>query len=124
MVTKELQAFLNLMMVSDPWPLSPEARVRLEALAGRESRRRGYETWVEAHHSLSGAEIDEVLPRCAWCRFETHLMAGEKLCGECLAAFQRGAEAQRTKGTDGVRSMERDFCQCPANQDEAQRRTR
>jgi hypothetical protein len=48
----ELRALLNLLMVSDPWPLEESEQVLLKGLADRESEARGFEGWIEAYHVL------------------------------------------------------------------------
>lgn len=42
--------FLELLMVSDPWPLLHEQKRVLEDFADDESRKRGYSDWIEAYH--------------------------------------------------------------------------
>lgn len=46
----QFRALLNLMMVSDPWPLSGTDSFLLETLATDEARRRNYKDWIEAYH--------------------------------------------------------------------------
>jgi len=48
----QFRDFLDLMMVSDPWPLSPEADESLKDLADSESRNRGYDSWIVAYHEF------------------------------------------------------------------------
>jgi len=49
---QELQAFLALMMVSDPWPLSDVEHAVLEQYADESAKERGYANWIEAYHSM------------------------------------------------------------------------
>jgi len=49
---KEYRAFLNLMMRSDPWPVSDEDQITLEALADKESANRGFKEWITAYHEF------------------------------------------------------------------------
>ena len=46
---EEFRALLDLLMVSDPWPLT-SGRGALEAFADRIAVARGYADWVEAYH--------------------------------------------------------------------------
>ena len=47
---EEAVAFWNLMMVSDPWPLTkPEENV-LQRLADNEAKARGFDSWYVAYH--------------------------------------------------------------------------
>ena len=49
----EFRALLDLVMVSDPWPLPGEHESAVNAYLTKESQRRGYADWVEAYHDLS-----------------------------------------------------------------------
>ncbi len=49
----EYRAFLDLMMVSDPWPLEdPDSDTILGLFADREAHNRQYENWVVAYHEM------------------------------------------------------------------------
>ena len=52
MTKVELRAFLDLMMVSDPWPLEEPAHEIMIVLADRESEKHGFENWIVAYHEL------------------------------------------------------------------------
>jgi hypothetical protein len=43
---------LELLMVSDPWPLRGGTDAYLKADADQEARKRGYCDWVEAYHAF------------------------------------------------------------------------
>lgn len=47
---EELRAFLNLLMVSDPWPLGKKQKAILDGYADYASKSRGYKDWIEAYH--------------------------------------------------------------------------
>ena len=42
----------ELLMVSDPWPLSCVAERYLKEEADREARKRGFCDWIEAYHKF------------------------------------------------------------------------
>ena len=46
----QYRVFLDLMMVSDPWPLEKADGEILTRLADNEANRRGYENWIVAYH--------------------------------------------------------------------------
>ena len=48
----ELKNFLELIMCSDPWPCDWENEAAVKDFANEESRRHGYEDWVEAYHAF------------------------------------------------------------------------
>jgi len=48
----QLRSLVDLLMVSDPWPLSREARVALVTLADAESKIRGFYDWYSAYHEM------------------------------------------------------------------------
>lgn len=53
------RAFLDLLMVSDPWPLQDEAsKELLDNFADAESRARGYDWWFVAYHEFKPQEAD------------------------------------------------------------------
>lgn len=54
MIDKEFRSFLDLIMVSDPWPLDLGGRAVLEEYANRQSRLRGYDNWTDAYHRFTG----------------------------------------------------------------------
>lgn len=47
----QLRAFLDLLMVSDPWPLQ-YGQEAMNDLADEESRKRGFCDWIEAYHKF------------------------------------------------------------------------
>lgn len=61
MTKKQLQQFLNLLMVSDPWPLDDDgvSQEILQEYANAESEKFGFSSWFQAYHELSDIEIDE-----------------------------------------------------------------
>ena len=52
MTGDQFRAFLNLMMVSDPWPLKDVEHASLLDFADSEAAKRGYENWIEAYHKF------------------------------------------------------------------------
>ena len=52
MTDKEAIAFWNLMMVSDPWPLSETYHDIMWQLADKEAIKRGYDSWIVAYHEF------------------------------------------------------------------------
>lgn len=52
MYDDRFRAFLNLLMASDPWPLSRKEKDILYGLAEHESKKRGYKDWIEAYHNF------------------------------------------------------------------------
>lgn len=50
----QFRALLNLMMVSDPWPLSDEEHDRIDWLLDCEAQARGFDRWTEAYHEFDG----------------------------------------------------------------------
>jgi len=64
MTDREFRAFLDLLMCSDPWPVDGGGHADvgdggqsvLEALADRESGKRGFGEWIEAYHDFVPAE--------------------------------------------------------------------
>jgi hypothetical protein len=46
----EFRTLLELMMVSDPWPLKDHHRTFLVSLLNDEAEERGYEDWIAAYH--------------------------------------------------------------------------
>ena len=48
---RELRIFLDLLMVSDPWPLE-YGHEAMTDIADAESRERGYTDWIEAYHKM------------------------------------------------------------------------
>lgn len=55
---KTFKTFLDLLMCSDPWPISPKGDSEniLQKLAHTESIKRGYEGWVDAFHKFGKPE--------------------------------------------------------------------
>ena len=47
----EFRTFLDLLMVSDPWPLE-YGHETLTDFADSQSRERGYSDWIEAYHNF------------------------------------------------------------------------
>ena len=48
----ELRAFLDLLMCSDPSPVTEDQDKILRDFADRESQRRGFSEWIDAYHRL------------------------------------------------------------------------
>ena len=49
----EFRIFLDLLMRSDPWPISGGASQQImEDFASKESAKRGFPTWTEAYHEF------------------------------------------------------------------------
>lgn len=48
----EFRVWLELMMVSDPWPLEDHLRSFATNVLDREAKERGYADWIEAYHAL------------------------------------------------------------------------
>ncbi len=59
MTAQELKAFTDLLMVSDPWPLSKKAGTILENFATAEAIEHGYSDWIEAFHIIREAAAEE-----------------------------------------------------------------
>ncbi|OGD09392.1 MAG: hypothetical protein A2Y86_05255 [Candidatus Aminicenantes bacterium RBG_13_62_12] len=51
----ELRVLVDLLMVSDPWPLDEAGEVILKDFADKEARRQGLDNWIEAYMKLSYA---------------------------------------------------------------------
>lgn len=47
-----LHAFVDLFMVSDPWPLDDDAHTRIETFLDAESVRAGFVDWLDLYHTL------------------------------------------------------------------------
>ena len=50
---QEFRAMLDWYMCSDPWPVDPDdngTHEMMTELLNRESRKRGYDGWVDAYH--------------------------------------------------------------------------
>lgn len=52
MTREQLKALCELLMVSDPWPISEEAKNQLTEYADRISRQMGFTDWIDALHQL------------------------------------------------------------------------
>lgn len=52
MSREELGAFCNLVMCSDPSPVSPEDLSAIKRVLDREAQRYGFTGWVDAYHKL------------------------------------------------------------------------
>lgn len=50
---QEFSALMNLMMVSDPWPISDIEGDRIVDMLNEEARSRDYKDWVEAYHDMN-----------------------------------------------------------------------
>ena len=48
---REFRIFLDLLMVSDPWPLE-YGNETMTDLADTMARERGYDDWIEAYHKM------------------------------------------------------------------------
>lgn len=57
----QFRSFLDLLMVSDPWPLDEPAKQRLVGFAEVESQRRGFSDWIEAYHYHWRGSMQEVI---------------------------------------------------------------
>lgn len=55
MTDKEYRAFMDLLMCSDPWPVTDQGtgdgQAELVAFADAEAEKRGFETWIHAFHA-------------------------------------------------------------------------
>ena len=51
----QFRALLDLLMVSDPWPLDKAGEVILKTFADREAKTWGFQDWIEAYMKLSYA---------------------------------------------------------------------
>lgn len=49
----QFRAMMDLMMVSDPWPLGEPEHAQIENLLIVESERRGYDSWIVAYHEVA-----------------------------------------------------------------------
>lgn len=49
---QEFRELLNLVMVSDPWPLDDESEKVVTGFLEREAQERGFDTWTEAYHEM------------------------------------------------------------------------
>ncbi len=56
MTDYEFRCFLDLMMCSDPWPLTQEQFDVLVKFADRESLKRGFPDWIGAYHGFMKPE--------------------------------------------------------------------
>ena len=52
MTDMQFKSFLDLMMVSDPWPLDERQHSTMLDLADEESGKRGYLNWIVAYHEF------------------------------------------------------------------------
>ena len=50
--TPAYRALLDLLMVTDPWPLDAASHADILDFADAEAERRGLENWVAAYHSI------------------------------------------------------------------------
>jgi hypothetical protein len=55
----QFRAFLDLLMVSDPWPLDERDHRALLAHANAESGKRGYDGWIHAYHDMGSDASDD-----------------------------------------------------------------
>lgn len=49
---QEFGTLLNLVMVSDPWPLGPLERDRIVEMLNEEAQSRNYDDWIHAYHEM------------------------------------------------------------------------
>ncbi len=54
---RELRIFLDLLMVSDPWPLE-YGQDAMTDVADAESRARGYDNWIDAYHKMNSVNAN------------------------------------------------------------------
>ena len=52
LTNEERQCLFDLLMVSDPWPLSNKARQVMEDLGDKEAKAMGFKDWLEAYHYM------------------------------------------------------------------------
>ena len=52
MTDKEFRCFLDLMMCSDPWPTDITDQGVMIDYANKQSRLRGFPSWIEAFHGF------------------------------------------------------------------------
>ncbi len=52
MTDAQFSSFLNLMMCSDPWPITDVENDHLTCFADMEAAKRGYGDWIEAYHAF------------------------------------------------------------------------
>ena len=53
------RALLDLLMISDPWPLDEKSHDELRCFADKESRLRGHDDWIEAYHDYKLIEKEK-----------------------------------------------------------------
>ena len=56
----QFRTFLDLLMVSDPWPLE-YGKESMDDLADDESRKRGFSDWIEAYHQFEHPGMREAI---------------------------------------------------------------
>tara|TARA_Y100000310_G_scaffold61027_1_gene56305 strand:+ start:2755 stop:2931 length:177 start_codon:yes stop_codon:yes gene_type:complete len=52
MTKQELGAFIELLMCADPWPCGGNAERVLKEFADAESKRQGFNNWIDAYHRI------------------------------------------------------------------------
>jgi hypothetical protein len=57
MTNAERRCLMDLLMVSDPWPLSAKAHEVLTELADKEAEIMGFSNWIEAYHSMLPSKV-------------------------------------------------------------------
>ena len=57
MSEEQYRVLMDLVMCSDPWPLSDKARGVVTDLMDEEAEARGYETWTDAYHALEPKQV-------------------------------------------------------------------
>lgn len=58
----QFRVLLDLMMVSDPWPLTAEAKIIFLHLMDNESKKHGYDDVITAYHFFQ-QKVKKALPR-------------------------------------------------------------
>jgi hypothetical protein len=53
----ERRCLFDLLMVSDPWPLSEKAKQILEGLADKEAVVMGFPDWIAAYHQMLPTKV-------------------------------------------------------------------
>ena len=53
MTNRQYRAFLDLLMVADPWPVEDEENHQIMIdMANDEAEKRGYTDWIDAYHEM------------------------------------------------------------------------
>ena len=66
MTDMEFRAFLDLLMVSDPWPthLAPSNYDLIVQHLTKQAQSRGFETWIDAYHNHMRSDPGSTLGGC------------------------------------------------------------